>query len=312
MRSLLTHIGRRRGAAAVVVTSLVFAAPALADQLINESVIVQGGTCIGVDCVNGQDFAGAAVTLKENNLRIEFDDRSDGLAGPTDADWTLIANDSANAGAAFLGIGQPTARPAIDGEPTAHRIAFKVMAGGLEDALVIGATGPRLGHGGLVESVNPVSTENVSPVDPEAVKAGLSGLAIHAYETTGLRHIGPLSAEFNSALGIGNHPGAAFSDMAGVALAVLKDAAPRAAAATPGGTGPQGLAGPQGAKGQPGEPGPPAAEPGKDHRPSTRQLARLNRKIKKLSRSQSALKRRHKSLGKRISRTTRAARKAAR
>ena len=50
------------------------AAPALADQVILDDLIVDGSACIGFDCVNGESFGFDTLRLKENNLRIKFQD----------------------------------------------------------------------------------------------------------------------------------------------------------------------------------------------------------------------------------------------
>ena len=46
------------------------------DFVINDDLIVDGSACIGFDCVNGESFGFDTVRLKENNLRIKFDDTS--------------------------------------------------------------------------------------------------------------------------------------------------------------------------------------------------------------------------------------------
>ncbi|MEM1205387.1 MAG: tail fiber domain-containing protein [Acidobacteriota bacterium] len=67
------------------------------DQVIADDLIVDGSACIGFDCVNGEAFSFDTVRLKENNLRIKFEDTSTGGSFPT-TDWQIIANDSTNGG----------------------------------------------------------------------------------------------------------------------------------------------------------------------------------------------------------------------
>lgn len=69
-----------------------------ADQVIQDDLIVDGSACIGQDCVNGESFGFDTIRLKENNLRIKFQDTSNSGSFPT-VDWQLTANDSANGGA---------------------------------------------------------------------------------------------------------------------------------------------------------------------------------------------------------------------
>ena len=70
--------------------------PALADQAINDDLIVTGSECVGFDCVNGENFGFDTIRIKENNTRIKFMDTSSG-SFPSN-DWELTANDSNNGG----------------------------------------------------------------------------------------------------------------------------------------------------------------------------------------------------------------------
>ena len=69
--------------------------PALSDEVITQDLIVDGSACIGQDCVNGESFGFDTIRLKENNLRIKFDDTSVAASFPR-TDWQLTANASAN------------------------------------------------------------------------------------------------------------------------------------------------------------------------------------------------------------------------
>jgi len=73
------------------------ASPVLADFVINDDLIVDGSACIGFDCVNGESFSFDTLRLKENNLRIKFEDTSVAASFPS-TDWQLTANSSANGG----------------------------------------------------------------------------------------------------------------------------------------------------------------------------------------------------------------------
>ncbi|MFH2123101.1 MAG: tail fiber domain-containing protein [Pseudomonadota bacterium] len=72
-------------------------APAAADQVIADDLVVQSSACVGMDCANGESFGFDTLRLKENNLRIKFDDTS-ASAGFPYVDWQLTANDSINGG----------------------------------------------------------------------------------------------------------------------------------------------------------------------------------------------------------------------
>ncbi|MBK8046402.1 MAG: hypothetical protein IPK16_04270 [Anaerolineales bacterium] len=68
------------------------------DQVVADDMIVQSSLCVGFDCINGESFGFDTIRLKENNLRIAFDDTS-ATAGFAANDWALEANDSASGGA---------------------------------------------------------------------------------------------------------------------------------------------------------------------------------------------------------------------
>lgn len=68
------------------------------DQVVPDDLIVQGSVCTGFDCLNGEAFGFDTIRLKENNLRIKFEDTSASAGFPTQ-DWALVANDSAAGGA---------------------------------------------------------------------------------------------------------------------------------------------------------------------------------------------------------------------
>ena len=67
-------------------------------QVIATDLIVDGSACIGVDCTSSESFGFDTLRLKENNLRIKFDDTSAAGSFPNN-DWQLTANDSASGGA---------------------------------------------------------------------------------------------------------------------------------------------------------------------------------------------------------------------
>jgi hypothetical protein len=81
---------------AVILTGALISATALADLVTADDHIVQGSSCIGLDCVNNESFGFDTIRLRENNLRIRFDDTSkDGFPAN---DWQLTANDAPTGG----------------------------------------------------------------------------------------------------------------------------------------------------------------------------------------------------------------------
>ena len=62
--------------------------------------VIQGSLGIGLDVTTFENFGSNTLILKENNLRIKFDDNSDNSAGTSfpSSNWILLANESANGG----------------------------------------------------------------------------------------------------------------------------------------------------------------------------------------------------------------------
>ncbi len=100
------------------------------DFVINDDLIVDGSACIGFDCVNGENFGFDTLRLKENNLRVHFDDTSVAASFPRN-DWRIIINDSANGGASYFGIE----------DSTGGRIPFRIEAGAPANALFVEDSG---------------------------------------------------------------------------------------------------------------------------------------------------------------------------
>lgn len=94
---------KKTGTVALSLVALTIAGGAKADFVINDDLIVDGSACIGFDCVNGEAFGFDTIRLKENNLRIKFDDTSVAASFPRN-DWQITANDSANGGTSKFSI----------------------------------------------------------------------------------------------------------------------------------------------------------------------------------------------------------------
>jgi len=90
---------------------------------------------VGMDCINGESFGFDTIRLKENNLRIRFQDTSSTSSFPTN-DWQIVANDSGNGGASYLAF-----------EDVDHtRKPFLVEGGSRDSALYVDDSG-RVGLG---------------------------------------------------------------------------------------------------------------------------------------------------------------------
>jgi hypothetical protein len=115
--------------AALALGAVLMSVTAIADQVIPDDLIVQGSTCVGLDCVNNEVFGFDTLILKENNTRLLFLDTSVSAGFPTN-DWRLIANDSANGGANFFAIQ----------DATASRQVFQVNAGAAANSIFVSSS----------------------------------------------------------------------------------------------------------------------------------------------------------------------------
>ncbi|HEV7768814.1 MAG TPA: tail fiber domain-containing protein, partial [Thermoanaerobaculia bacterium] len=100
------------------------------DQVIADDLIVQGSICTGFDCVNNESFGFDTLRLKENNLRIHFDDTSASAGFPA-TDWRIIANDSASGGANYLSVE----------DSSAVTTPFKIEGASPTNSLFVDSTG---------------------------------------------------------------------------------------------------------------------------------------------------------------------------
>ena len=104
--------------------------PITMDQVIPDDLIVQGSACVGLDCVNNENFGFDTIRLKENNLRIHFDDTSTQAGFPAN-DWRLIANDSASGGSSKFSIE----------DSTSSKTPFTITAGASTNSIFADSTG---------------------------------------------------------------------------------------------------------------------------------------------------------------------------
>lgn len=100
------------------------------DVVTADDVIIQGSACIGLDCVNNENFGFDTIRLKENNTRIKFDDTSTAAGFPAN-DWQLTANDSASGGANKFSIE----------DITGAKVPFTLTAGAPTNSVFVSSTG---------------------------------------------------------------------------------------------------------------------------------------------------------------------------
>jgi hypothetical protein len=143
-----------------------------ADFVILDDLIVDGSECVGFDCVNGESFSFDTLILKENNLRILFNDTSSAAAFPKN-DWRIIANDSANGGLSHFSIQ----------DATAGKQVFTVEAGAPANSLYVDDSG-RVGFG----TNNPYVELHIADGDTPTVRLdqdGSSGWAPQRWDVAG-------------------------------------------------------------------------------------------------------------------------------
>jgi hypothetical protein len=100
------------------------------DQVIPDDLIVQGSACVGLDCVNNENFGFDTIRLKENNLRIHFDDTSTSAGFPAN-DWRIIANDSASGGSSKFSVE----------DSTSAKTPMTITAGAATNSIFVDSTG---------------------------------------------------------------------------------------------------------------------------------------------------------------------------
>ncbi|MEX2500289.1 MAG: hypothetical protein WD397_15585 [Wenzhouxiangellaceae bacterium] len=142
------------------------------DQVILDDLIVDGSACIGQDCVNGESFGFDTIRLKENNLRIKFQDTSSSASFPTN-DWQLTANDSTNGGLNKFSIDD------IDG----GRTPFTIEASAPSHSLYVD-DGGRIGFG----TSTPVVENHIVDGDTPTIRLeqdGSSGFQAQTWDMAG-------------------------------------------------------------------------------------------------------------------------------
>ncbi|MGH8497851.1 MAG: hypothetical protein ACRERV_03445 [Methylococcales bacterium] len=133
---------------------------ARADQVIADDLIVQGSACVGFDCVNNESFGFDTIRLKENNLRIKFEDTSAG--GFPSTDWQLTANDSASGGSNKFSIE----------DITTSRVPFTITGGATTNSIFVSSSG-RVGF----RTSTPVLDLHVKQGDTPALRLEQDGTA---------------------------------------------------------------------------------------------------------------------------------------
>jgi hypothetical protein len=132
------------------------------DQVFLDDVVIDGSLCVGQDCVNGESFGFDTQRLKENNLRIHFDDTSTSASFPKN-DWRIAINDSANGGASYFAIQ----------DATAGTTPMTIRSGAGNNALYVSNSGGNVGMG----TASPVVELHVADGDSPTMRLEQNGAA---------------------------------------------------------------------------------------------------------------------------------------
>ncbi|KAA1246579.1 T9SS type A sorting domain-containing protein [Aquimarina sp. RZ0] len=124
----------------------------LEKQLIADDLFVQGSLGIGLNIVNNQAFGSDTFIMKEDNLRMFFDDNSGTGSFPAN-DWRFTFNDTTNGGDNYFSID----------DATAGNVPFRIDAGAGNNALRI-ESGGNVGVGTDNPAVKFQVTDGNSPV----------------------------------------------------------------------------------------------------------------------------------------------------
>ena len=142
------------------------------DVCYNDDLIVDGSLCVGFDCTCNYSFGFDTIVLKENNLRIFFDDTSVAASYPRN-DWRIVINDSANGGASYFGVE----------DSTGGRRVFTLEAGAPSHSLYVD-DGGRVGMGTSTPSVEIHTVDGDTPT-LRLQQDGSSGFAPQTWDVAG-------------------------------------------------------------------------------------------------------------------------------
>ena len=81
-----------------------------ANEVITDDLIVDAKECVGKVCQSGESFGFSTVRIKEDNLRLEFNDTSSTRDFPA-VDWRIVANDKASGGGSYFAVHQKAPSP---------------------------------------------------------------------------------------------------------------------------------------------------------------------------------------------------------
>ena len=113
----------------------------VADEVINDDLIVGGSMCVGLGCADGEDFLFDTIRLISDNPQISFEDTST-AAGFTTQDWTIGMEDGPSGTSVFFVKDASTAAAVLQmASSPSGGVALGANAVLVEDAISVGDTG---------------------------------------------------------------------------------------------------------------------------------------------------------------------------
>ena len=145
--------------------SIVYSNSALSDQVIVDDLIVDGSTCVGVDCIDGEEFGFDSLKIKTNDPVIMFNDTSSTSSFPSN-DWSVGITDHALGGSADFIIKDVSSGfnvMVLEGGPYGG-VALGAGSTLEENAISVGATAAERRVMHVAPGVDPTDALNLSQV----------------------------------------------------------------------------------------------------------------------------------------------------
>ena len=125
------------------------------DSSVYDDMLVFGSLGVGFDVVNNMDFGFSTIILRENNVRILFDDTSTESGTFSSNDWSLNANSTVSGGDSYFELQ----------DVTANSVPLRIMAGAPDNSVFVNESG-RIGLG----TNSPATRLHLSEGDTPTVK----------------------------------------------------------------------------------------------------------------------------------------------
>ena len=157
---------------ATALFSALMAVPANAVFFHTTSGSIDGSLCVGFDCVSSESFGFDTIRMKENNLRLHYEDTSSSASFPSN-DWRIEINASSNGGSNHYAIQ----------DATAGRNVAVIEAGAPSNSLRVDSAG-RIG----ITEDNPVVELHITNGDSPTVRLeqdGSSGFTPQTWDMAG-------------------------------------------------------------------------------------------------------------------------------